>query len=37
MDVWVCMDIDYNSGYAYTVVHVGKQVNMKLSLHFNEE
>jgi len=33
----MCMDIDYNSGYAYSVIHVGSKVNMKLSLHYNEE
>lgn len=35
MDVWVCMDIIYDSGYGYTVVHIGKNVKVKLGLIFH--
>jgi hypothetical protein len=35
-DVWVCMDIIYESGFAYTAVHIGSSVKgVKLGLTFN--
>jgi hypothetical protein len=37
MDVWVCMDIIFDSGFGYTVVHVGAGVKVKLGLTFSEE
>jgi len=36
-DVWVCMDILYESGFAYTAVHIGQGLQIKLGLTFNEE
>lgn len=37
-DVWVCMDIIYESGFAYTAVHIGASTRgVKLGLTFNEE
>ena len=35
VDVWVCMDIIYDSGFAYTAVHVGPGTKIKLGLTFN--
>lgn len=35
VDVWVCMDIVYDSGFAYTVVHIGPTAKIKLGLTFN--
>ena len=37
VDVWVCMDIVYDSGFAYTAVHIGPSAKVKLGLTFNEE
>jgi hypothetical protein len=37
IDVWVCMDIIYDCGYGYTVVHIGPTAKVKLGLTFNEE
>jgi hypothetical protein len=37
MDVWVCMDILYDSGFGYTVVHIGRNAKVKLGLTFREE
>ena len=37
VDVWVCMDIVYDSGFAYTVVHIGPSAKVKLGLNFSEE
>lgn len=34
-DVWVCMDILYDSGFAYTVIHIGPGIQLKLGLTFN--
>lgn len=36
MDVWVCMDIIYESGFGYTVIHIGASVKYKFGLTFNE-
>lgn len=35
VDVWVCMDIVYDSGFAYTAVHIGPTAKTKLGLTFN--
>lgn len=32
----MCMDILYESGYGYTVVHIGQSVKYKFGLTFNE-
>ena len=37
IDVWVCMEIIYDCGIGYTVVHIGPNVKTKISLTFNEE
>lgn len=37
MDVWVCLAIIYDSGFGYTVVHVGAGMKIKLGLSFSEE
>jgi hypothetical protein len=37
VDVWVCMEIIYESGFGYTVIHIGSSVKSKFGLTFNEE
>jgi len=37
IDVWVSMDIIYDSGFAYTAIHISPSAKIKLGLTFNEE
>jgi hypothetical protein len=36
VDVWICMDIIYDCGLGYTVVHIGNTSKVKLGVTFNE-